>query len=446
MNRSKSIIGSIDWVVILIYLLLVFIGYLAVYSTGHEASGASVFDFSKEHGKQLIWLALSLVLALITINIEGQFFKLSSWLFYGFTVLLLILVLIIGKEINGAKAWIRVAGFTIQPAEFAKLATALVLARFIANPELKITRFKSKLYAFLIVALPVGLVVLQPDIGSAIVAISFIFPMYREGMSGNIILVGIAALFVGVLSVVFSYSTLDYWFVGEASSIWILIVIMIFLGLLVAFFIRNSVIPRYRKRYYSITAFSVLAAVAFSLMTSYVIQSDRFLKKHHKDRIELLLGVADEKLQQEKGYNMKMARTAIGSGGWLGKGYLQGPMTEYNFVPEQNTDFIFTAIGEEFGFLGSFFVILLYLVLIMRLIFLSERQRSQFSRVFGYCIAAIFFIHFVINIGMVLGLAPVIGIPLPFISKGGSSLLAFTLMIFIFLRLDGERYSVIARV
>lgn len=446
MNKRQGILSSIDWPIIFTYLLLVIIGFLALYSSSHDSFNPEVFDFSQEHGKQIIWIGISLVLAFIVINLDGQFFRSMALPSYIVVLILLALVLVIGTKINGAQAWIKFGGFTIQPAEFAKLAISLVLAKYISRQETRIELFQSKLYAFIMVIIPVGLILLQPDVGSAIIALSFIFPLYREGMSGSIILIGIVALFIGVLSIVFSYSTIDYWFFGNGSTIWLFIIALAIFGALALFVIRNTVIPRYRRKLMVSTTIWVILSIFFSLGSSYIIKSDKYLKQHHKDRIELLLGVADEKLQQKRGYNMKMARTAIGSGGWLGKGFASGPMTEYNFVPEQNTDFIFTVIGEEYGFLGSLFVIALYVFLILRLIRLSERQRSHFSRVFGYCVTSIFFMHFLINIGMVLGLAPVIGIPLPFISKGGSALISFTLMIFIFVRLDGERFNVIERI
>ena len=275
-SRNKTI-SHLDWPTVLVYLLLVLIGYAAIYSTSYNPAHPSWFDFSQEYGKQLIWIGLSFMVALIAVNIEGPFYKSSSWGFYGFVLVLLALVLVIGKEINGAKAWISIGSFTIQPSEFAKLATALVLSRFISNSEVKIKHFNTKLKAFLIVIIPIGLVLLQPDVGSAIVAIAFIFPMYREGMSGNIIVVGIVAVFVGVLSVVMSYSTFNYWFVGEQSSLWIFLVVILLVALFALFMVRNTVIPRYRKKYYTAVVLSTGAIMAFSMGTSYLIQSDKFV-------------------------------------------------------------------------------------------------------------------------------------------------------------------------
>lgn len=390
-------------------------------------------------------MAVSFFLAFVALNIDGYFLKTIVWPYYVFSMILLILVLLIGREINGAKSWITLGGFTLQPSEFAKLGIALALAKYMSRPETKITQLKSRITAFALIAVPILFILLQPDAGSALVGLAFIFTFYREGMSGNIIVIGLVGLVIGLISVVTSYSSFNYWIIGEQSSLYLFQLVLVIIGLLALLITSQTVIPRNRKRVYTLTLVFTVFAMVFSFLCNHVITSDKYLKTHHKARIELLLGVADEQLQRERGYNMLMAKTAIGSGSVFGKGYLQGPMTEFEFVPEQNTDFIFTAIAEEFGFLGSAFVVFLYMYLILRLIYLAERQRSSFSRIFGYCIAGIFFMHFVINIGMVLGLAPVIGIPLPFISKGGSSLMVFTVMIFLFLRLDSLRFSIVER-
>lgn len=438
MSRRNAIL-NIDWITLLMYFILVMIGWASIYSTNFDINHPSIFDFKMEYGKQFIWIAISLVFVFIILNIEGKVFNLFSWVIYGFVLLLLILVLIIGKEIHGNKAWIAIGSFSLQPAEFAKMATALALAKYLGVKNRDISKLDQQLKAFAIIVVPVGLVMLQPDTGSALVAAAFLFAMYREGMSGTILLVGISAIFIGVIAIVSSYNSLVLPRLGEVSFLWVFLFFLLIISILIWRIIDTTVIPRKRKLYKRIVVLSTVVALFYSVGISYVMKSG-ILKFHHQTRIELLLGIADDKLVQRYDYNMLMAKSAIGSGGLLGKGFNQGPMTRYNFVPEQGTDFIFTSIAEEWGFVGGAFVIALFVALIIRIIFLAERQKSTFSRVYAYSVAGIFFMHLLINIGMVIGLAPVIGIPLPFISYGGSSLLSFSIMLAILVRLDAERY------
>ncbi len=443
MRQGSRILKNIDWVTIALFVVLCVCGWLTIFSVAYNPEFPSPFEFSMEYGKQFFWILVCSIIGILILNVEGNIFSNFAWPVYGFVILLLILVLILGKEVNGAKAWFRIGSIGIQPAEFAKFATSLVLAKFLGQQNIKLKSFATRAKVAFIVFLPIGFIMLQPDVGSALVSLAYIFALYREGLSGNILIIGLGAIFVGVLSIIMSYSTIDYPFIGEESSIWMFMIFILVVGLLSLVIIRASYLPRYRRKAYQIAVLATIATLIFSFASSWVIRSDKLLKTHHKQRIELLLGLADEKLQQRKGYNMKMAKTAIGSGGLIGKGYMDGPMTRYNFVPEQSTDFIFTSVCEEWGFLGAGFVLSLLLFLILRMIYLAERQRSRFSRIFGYCVASLFFLHFLINIGMVIGLAPVIGIPLPFFSYGGSSLLGFSLLIFTMLRLDAERFSVL---
>ena len=438
MSRRNAIL-NIDWITLLIYFLLIFIGLITIYSTNYNIESTSIFDFKMEYGKQFIWIVASLTIVFIVLNIEGKIFSLFSWPIFGFVVFLLILVLILGKEVHGNKAWIAIGSFSLQPAEFAKLATSLALAKYLGVKNRDITKIDQRLKAFLIILIPVGLVMLQPDTGSALVAAAFLFTLYREGMNGAILLVGVSSILVGVLAIVASYNYFSFPLLGETSLLWVFLVFLSLLSFAIWWVIDKTVIPRKRKIYKRIIIFSTIISIFYSVGISSLMNSG-ILKFHHQTRIELLLGIADEKLVQRYDYNMLMSKSAIGSGGFFGKGFNNGPMTRYNFVPEQGTDFIFTSIAEEWGFLGSFVVVVLFMVFILRIVFLAERQKSTFSRVYAYSIAGIFFMHILINIGMVIGLAPVIGIPLPFISYGGSSLLSFSIMIAILIRLDAERY------
>ncbi|MCB0761729.1 MAG: rod shape-determining protein RodA [Flavobacteriales bacterium] len=419
---------------------MVFTGWAMIYSAGFNAEHASIFNIGQEYGKQFMFIGICAVLSVLVLNVEGNFYIQSAWGIYAVTLFMLILVLVIGTEINGAKAWIKMGNFSLQPSEFSKMGTSLALARFIALSKVEFRRFETRLKALAIVGAPAALIVLQPDPGTLLVFVAFILAMYREGLSGNILIFGLGSVVLGVISVLLAFSTFDYPFLGENSGIYILYVIIALIVILLFAFIRVFVLPRYRKRtIVQALVWSVLA-IGFVASVDFVMQSDKVLKPHHKDRIQIMLGLIED--PQGKGYNMDKSKMAIGSGGFSGKGYLEGPLTKYNYVPEQSTDFIFTVIGEEWGFLGCVTVLLLFFGLILRIIFIAERQRSRFTRIYAYCVASILFMHLTINVGMVMGLAPVIGIPLPFFSYGGSSLMGFTLLIFILLRLDAERMSV----
>jgi rod shape determining protein RodA len=386
-------------------------------------------------------MGVSGVLGVLILNTEGALFTQFSWLIYGIFVLLLAAVLVAGVEINGAKAWFRIGPLGVQPAEFAKIGTALMLSRFVSQREHRQPTLRDQAMVAALLGIPIVLILLQPDVGSILVFTSFVFALYREGWYGNILFAGIIGVLLGVFTIIVYYTEISYPGMGKASAIWAQLMVLGLITLLLLGAVRLFYLPRHRKRAYLRFAVMGVGAVVFSLSVAKVMDSD-ILAPHQKDRIKLTFGIADEKLQMEKGYNMRMAKLAVGSGGVAGKGFTDGPMTRYNFVPEQKTDFIFTTIAEEWGFLGCTVMLLLYLAFLLRIVFLAERQRSKFSRVFGYCVASILFIHVLINVGMVIGLAPVIGIPLPFFSYGGSSLMAFTMLVFIFLRLDAERLTV----
>ncbi len=436
-NQSLAF-ERLDWTTLIIYIALVLFGWMNIYSAAYDPLHPNLFDFSQEYGKQFIWVLVSFFLALLTLYVEGDFFNKLAIFIYGFFVLLLVLVLIIGKEVNGAKAWFGIGDFGIQPSEFSKIGVGLLLAKYISSSGSQLKNWKTRMMAAAIIGLPALLILKQPDVGSVLTFTAFIFAMYREGLSGNVLIIGLGAIVFGVLSIVSGAGMIDFPFAGEQSGIWLLVVIVSIISILSWIYVRNFVVPRNRKTLYWVIAISSVASIAFSLSVSYIVEN--VLEGHHRERIYVMLSMPVER--EGADYNSEMAKITVGSGGFIGRGYLEGPMTQNNYVPEQWTDFIFSAVAEEWGFVGSMVVIGLFIFLIIRIINMAERQRSQFSRVYGYCVASIFFLHLLINVGMVIGLAPIIGIPLPFFSYGGSSLMGFTLLLFIFLRLDAERLSI----
>jgi len=349
---------------------------------------------------------------------------------------LLALVLLVGKEVNGAKAWFGVGSFGIQPAEFAKFATSLALSRYLSSLK-ALADLRSRAIATLIILAPVALIMLQPDTGTALVSGAFILVLYREGLSGNILLIAIVAAILSVLALILKETSFGLPFTdAELGGQYFLMVLITLFALLAFWVVRNLVVPRFRKRYYGLVLFALLGSIGFISSVDRLVSG---LAQHQHDRILVMLGQMED--PQGLGYNVKQSQTAIGSGGFAGKGYLEGTLTKYKYVPMQSTDFIFCTVGEEWGFLGTTTVVLLFTLLILRCIQIGDRQRSRFSRIYAYCVACVFFLHLMINVGMTIGLAPVIGIPLPFFSYGGSSLLGFTILLGILVRLDAERLT-----
>lgn len=432
-----SIAARIDKPLMLLYLLLLLAGWANIYSAAYDPAHPSMFDTSKEYGKQAVWIGISLLLFGGILLIKGEVFRLTAYGVYGFVLLLLALVLLVGKEVNGAKAWFGVGSFGIQPAEFGKFATALALSRYLSGLPALID-LRSRAIATLLIFAPVGLIMLQPDTGTALVSGAFILVLYREGLSGNILLLGILAAVLGVLSLIMKESTFTVPFSdGAFGGQWFLLGLITVFCVLAFFTVKRFVVRRYRGRYYRLIAIGLIASGVFISGVDYAFNN--VLARHQKDRILVMLGQKED--PQGLGYNVKQSQTAIGSGGFSGKGYLEGTLTKYKYVPMQSTDFIFCTVGEEWGFLGTGLVVVLFATLIIRCILLSDRQRSRFTRIFCYCVASIFFLHLMINVGMTIGLAPVIGIPLPFFSYGGSSLFGFTILLGILLRLDAERLA-----
>lgn len=440
MGRSSNILQNIDWFTIIIYFTLMMMGWANIYSASYNPEHGSIFDTSQEYGKQFIWIATACVLAFVSMLFDGSFIRRISPVVYGVTCLLLVLVLIFGKEVNGAKAWFGFGSFGIQPSEFSKLGISLMLANFLSMTNIKIEHIKTKVIAIAIIAFPALLIMLQPDTGTVLVFSAYILVLYREGLSGNILLLGLLAATLAVLSLLLAASSVELgWLDTEISGQYVLMIVIALITILLVFAIKRFVLPRYRKRNYALLIGTAVGSLLFIATLDQVFE--KVLEPHQKIRINILLGLAED--PQGAGYNVKQSQTAIGSGGFSGKGYLDGTLTKYKYVPMQSTDFIFCTIGEEWGFLGSLTVIGLFLALMIRIVIISERQRSSFTRIYGYCVACIFFIHLLINIGMAIGLAPVIGIPLPFFSYGGSSLWGFTFLLFILLKLDTERLVVL---
>jgi len=418
-RERDNVFNNIDWILVILYLVLVLLGWVNIYAAVYNEDFSSIFDISQSYGKQMIWIATSVFLALVILLTDARFFSTFAYLIYGVTILLLLAVLGIGTEISGSKSWFQVGGFGLQPAEFAKFATNLAIARFFSSQHLNLKDLKTRAIPLILMGIPALLILLQNDTGSALVYSSFILVLYRMGLSGNYLL-------AGVLVVVIALSTL----MAGVLSVMVLLVIM---AAVLFFFIKRN-----RRNIINLVALLVLG-LAFTYSVEYAVGN--FLGEHQKTRINVLLGKQID--LKGAGYNVNQSKIAIGSGGFTGKGFLNGTQTKYNFVPEQSTDFIFCTVGEEWGFLGSFVVISLFLALLIRIITLAERQRSDFSRIYGYGVASILFFHFMINIGMTIGLVPVIGIPLPFFSYGGSSLWAFTILLFIFIKQDAKRNALL---
>lgn len=468
--QNSSIFKRLDWISILIYLLLVLIGWVNIYSAVYEESHSSIIDLSQKYGKQLIWIGAALLLALVILIIDSKFYTSFAYVLYAVGILLLFAVLIFGIEINASKSWFQFGTFRMQPVEFTKITVCLALAQTMSSRFFSFNEIKSIIKIGIILFLPILLIFIQNDTGSALVFFAFIFVLYREGMSKELFFTGfvlivlfllamltnleILLLVVLIASVVIyiisntrtlqarimlylflMYSSLSFIFYFYSDifkeKLLLLIIINITLNLL------TMLILYFTSRIKIILLYFVilLSVSAFVLSVDYIFNN--ILQPHQQNRITEFLGITDDPLGI--GYNVNQSKIAIGSGGLTGKGFLQGTQTKYNFIPEQSTDFIFCTIGEEWGLIGSLTVIFLYTFLILRIIFRSEKQRSSFSRIYGYGAASIIFFHVAVNIGMTVGLTPVVGIPLPFLSYGGSSLWAFTILLFIFIKLDSDR-------
>lgn len=426
MREQRSIVQNIDWPLLVIYMVLVTMGWLNIYAAVYDEANKSMFDLDMQYGKQVMWIGISALVGAVILFTDGKMFPTFAFFIYTFMILLLIATIFIGAEIKGSHSWIRLGSFSIQPAELAKFATCLALARYLGDINVKMDKLKTRLISAGIIVLPMLIILLQNETGLAIVYGAFVFVLYREGLPGGFLLLGFAVAVLFVLSLVVA-KTILFAIIGAVA-----LLAFIFFG------------KRKFSRLIRVAAVAGMA-IAFTFSVNYIFT--KVLKPHQRIRIDALLGNIDESNRKiaEKGilYNVNQSKIAIGSGGVIGKGYLKGTQTKYDFVPEQDTDFIFCTVGEEWGFVGTTTVILLFMTLILRIIYIAERQKAPFTRIYGYGVASILMFHLMVNVGMTLGLMPVIGIPLPFFSYGGSSLLGFTILLFILIRLDSYRMQIL---
>ncbi|MBN1598889.1 MAG: rod shape-determining protein RodA [Bacteroidales bacterium] len=469
MRRQINILTNTDWFTVILYLFLVAFGWLNIFAVNYSPDDGSFFKLEHRYTMQLLWIMICLIMILVIFLIDSRLFSFIAYPVYGFSIFLLLVVLIIGTAIHSSKSWIMLGPVSFQPSEFAKLGTALALARYLSGYNVKITQTKHVFASLAIIAFPAFLIMIQPDFGSTIVFGALLLMLYREGLPGWILIfiVLVAVLFLAILMltqfvvlsilgglgiVLFSvvarkplvfiialliagafsgsYYALSYYSVFETKNIYVLLATLGFVSIVGLFY---TLIKKIKGTTLIVLAFYL--SIGFTYSVDYLFHN--VMKEHQRNRVNVMLGLESDPYGYE--YNVRQSKIAIGSGGFAGKGFLKGTQTKFRFVPEQSTDFIFCTVGEEWGFLGSFGLVLIYASLLIRLIILAERQRSGFSRIYGYGVISILFFHFAVNIGMTIGLFPVIGIPLPFLSYGGSSLLTFTLMLFIFIRLDSTR-------
>ncbi len=472
-NKRGNIFVTLDWTTVIVYFSLVFLGWINIYSAVYDETYNSIFDFSQRYGKQLVWIGAAVFIIVIILITDSKFYSAFSYPLYGVGILLLVSVLLFGVEVNASKSWFEIGTFRMQPVEFTKITICLALAQFISSDGFSFNKPKKVGILALILGLPILLIFIQNDTGSALVFFVFVFVLFREGLNKVLFITAFALIALFVLAlvtklevlfitiavaavvglaltngrkmqnqiiiysfilyaaigiVVFNYTTI---FDAKPVNLVLTVIGVISIQWLIMFLVQ--------KNKTLLLFFSLLVGVSFFIFSVDFLFYN-VLQDHHQNRINELLGKNNDPLGV--GYNVNQSKIAIGSGGFSGKGFLKGTQTKYNFVPEQSTDFIFCTIGEEWGFIGSSIVLFLFAFLIIRIIVLSERQRSSFSRVYGYGVASILFFHVAVNISMTIGLAPVIGIPLPFFSYGGSSLWAFTILLFIFLKLDSDRLQI----
>ena len=423
MRRSDSIVSKLDWVTVSLFFLIVILGWLNIYAAVYDESIAqNIFSTTINSGRQLIFIGVCVLVIIAILVVDFKFYDTFAFFIYGAIIFLLIVVLLLGREVSGSTSWFELGPFRFQPSEFAKFATALAVAKYIGTSGFKMDYLRNQLILFAIIGSPVILIMLQGDTGTAMVYSIFLFVFFREGMSPMLLILGTAAAIIFILTLLVPNHL--YLYLGIA----LITVLLIFFG------------KKKPKRIIMIVAGAIFVAGMISSV-DYIISN--VLKPHQQNRIKSLINPDIDPLGA--GWNVTQSKIAIGSGGFSGKGFLRGTQTKFDFVPEQSTDFIFCTIGEEHGWIGSLVLIVLFVTLLMRLIFLAERQKWRFARVYGYGVVCILFFHFAVNIGMTIGLFPVIGIPLPMFSYGGSSLIGFTILIFIFLKLDAHRMQVLVR-
>lgn len=424
MKRDEDISGKLDYVTVLLFLGMVALGWFNIYAAVYdETLNQSIFDLSLNSGRQLLFIAATAIIVMGIIIIDMRFYEAFAYVFYAIILVLLFLVPIIGKEVGGNKAWLGIGSFGVQPSEFAKFITALAVAKFIGSVGFRMENLRNQMVLFGLIAMPMGLILLQKDTGTALVFTSFVLVFFREGMSPFLLIVGICAATIFILTLLVPNQWILHGLIGA-----------VLIGLIV-----------FGKKKFKRIALLTIGAILISGViesVDYVITD--VLKPHQQNRVKALINPDADPLGY--GWNVTQSKIAIGSGGFFGKGFLKGTQTKFDFVPEQSTDFIFCTIGEEHGWVGSVVVITLFVTLLLRIIFIAERQKNRFARAYGYSVASILFFHFAVNIGMTIGLFPVIGIPLPFFSYGGSSLWGFTVLLFILLKLDAHRGQVLQRI
>jgi len=418
--RNQSITSNIDWISVAIYITLVVMGWLNIYSSSLSTvtGESSIFDFTQIYGKQFLFILLTIPIIFIVVSVEAKFYEKYSIIIFAISLLSLAGLFIFGKTIAGQRCWYGFGSFTLQPSEFAKAATALAISKYLSDVQVNLKDVNRQIQALVVIFLPVMLILPQPDPGSALIYSIFFVVLFREGLPGWYLMTG----FIAIILFVLTLATNNPFIVIGLTAI-----------VLAINYFRSRLVDR------NIIASLIMLIIisGFSFSVNYVFNN--VFKQHHRDRFNILLG--KEVDMKGIGYNTNQSEIAIGSGGWFGKGYLEGTQTKGGFVPEQHTDYIFTTVGEEWGFLGSVFVIGLFVALILRIVYLAERQKTKFSRVYGYCVAGILFIHFFVNIAMVVGVFPTIGVPLPFFSYGGSGLWGFTILLFIFLKMDANKVN-----
>ncbi|MBS9773879.1 MAG: rod shape-determining protein RodA [Tenacibaculum sp.] len=420
MKREDNIFINLDLILIILYLLLVGFGWMNIYSASSIGDAPEILDFSTKYGKQLLWIGLSLPLIGFILLFNANFYDRFSGVLYLVSLFSLVGLFIFGKKINGAVSWYSFGGFSIQPAEFAKVFTALALAKLMSDRNYNLNLIKNQIKTFVIIFTPAFLVALQPDMGSVLIYFTFFFVLNREGLTLIYIVLGVLAILLFLLIIYFGVKS-----------------VLIAVFSIITFFVIYRL--RVDKQFLRFNGLKIL--FFYGLVGVYILMSgfvfNNVFKQHHRDRFDILLGKSID--NKNIGYNSYQSELTIGSGGFLGKGFLQGDRTKGNFVPEQHTDYIFSTVGEEWGFVGSSIVIILFILLLLRIVYLSENSANKFTRIYGYGVASILFFHLVVNVGMVIGLLPTVGIPLPFFSYGGSSLWSFTILLFIFIRLNAHK-------
>ena len=417
-NDSISVFGRLDWWLILLYLLLVFIGLTNIYSSEYTEAQSAIFDFKTSHGKQIINVTISLIIGFVILLLDIRFYQSLGYLFYVASLLLLMVTLFIGKTVNGAQGWLVIGSFQLQSAEFTKIGTVFALSKYLSGYGINMQNKRDLIIGVAFIAIPIILVLAQNDTGSALVFLSLFLVLFRNGLNPYVILIPVYLGITGLMVLIFDKTP-----------------VLIAIGI-----ITTIVYIFVRKYFRAIIILVAILGLTIGVVFGIDFAFNKILKDYQRERIEVLIGKKVD--NKGAGYNVHQSLIAIGSGGFLGKGFLKGTQTKFNFVPEQTTDFIFCTIGEEWGFVGSFILILLYVLLMSRLILIADNQKNEFSKYFCYGAASIFFFHFLINLAMVMGLFPVIGIPLPFVSYGGSSMLSFTILLFVVLKLDESNKSI----